>query len=85
MSAAKEERKRIYLSCPTMHGEEQKYVQEAFDTNWVAPLGPNVNAFEKEMAEYTGCGHAAALSAGTAAIHLAIKLLGVEEGDRVFV
>ena len=43
--------KRIYLSSPTMHGEEQKYVQEAFDTNWVAPLGPNVNAFEKEMAE----------------------------------
>ena len=62
------DRKRIYLSSPTMHGEEQKYVQEAFDTNWVAPLGPNVNAFEKELAAYTGCGHAAALSSGTAAI-----------------
>lgn len=77
--------KRIYLSTPTMHGEEQKYIQEAFDTNWVAPLGPNVNAFEKEMAECVGIGHAAALSAGTAAIHLAIKLVGVKPGDRVFV
>lgn len=80
----KTERKRIYLSSPTMHGEEQKFIQEAFDTNWVAPLGPNVNAFEKEMADYTGCGHAAALSAGTAAIHLALKLLGVTQGDIVF-
>ena len=79
------DKKRIYLSSPTMHGEEQKYVQEAFDTNWVAPLGPNVNAFEKEMAEYTGCGHAAALSAGTAAIHLSLKLLGIGQGDVVFV
>ena len=77
--------KRIYLSCPTMHGEEQKFVQEAFDTNWVAPLGPNVNAFEKEIAEYTGAGAAAALSAGTAAIHLALRLLGIGEGDVVFV
>ncbi len=79
------DKKRIYLSCPTMHGEEQKFIQEAFDTNWVAPLGPNVNGFEAEMAAYTGCGHAAALSAGTAAIHLALKLLGVEQGDVVFV
>ncbi len=79
------DRKRIYLSSPTMHGEEQAYVKEAFDTNWVAPLGPNVNAFEKEIAEYTGCGHAAALSSGTAAIHLALKLLGVGQGDVVFV
>lgn len=78
-------RKRIYLSSPTMHGEEQKYVQEAFDTNWVAPLGPNVNAFEKEVAAYTGCGHAAALSSGTAAIHMALKLLGIKRGDVVFV
>ena len=79
------DRKRIYLSSPTMHGEEQKYVQEAFDTNWVAPLGPNVNAFEQEIAAYTGSGHAAALSAGTAAIHMALKLLRVERGDVVFV
>ena len=77
--------KRIYLSSPTMHGEEQKFVQEAFDTNWVAPLGPNVTKFEEEMAAYTGSGYAAALSAGTAAIHLAIKLLGIKQDDVVFV
>jgi len=76
--------KRIYLSSPTMHGEEQKYIQEAFDTNWVAPLGPNVNGFEKEMCEYTGIGYSCALSAGTAAIHLALKLIGVKQGDIVF-
>lgn len=77
--------KRIYLSSPTMHGDEQRFVAEAFDTNWVAPLGPNVNSFETEMASYTGCGYAAALSAGTAAIHLGLKLLGVGQGDVVFV
>lgn len=76
---------RIYLSSPTMHGEEQKFIKEAFDTNWVAPLGPNVNAFEKEMAEYVGIPYASALSAGTAAIHLALRILGVKEGDIVFV
>lgn len=79
------DKKRIYLSSPTMHGEEQEFIKEAFDTNWVAPLGPNVNALEAEMAEYTGCGHAAALSAGTAAIHLSLKLLDVKQGDVVFV
>ena len=77
--------KRIYLSSPTMHGEEQEFIKEAFDTNWVAPLGPNVNAFEKELADYVGIAHASALSSGTAAIHLALKLLGVGEGDVVFV
>lgn len=75
---------RVYLSSPTMHGEEQKFIQEAFDTNWVAPLGPNVDSFEREMAQYTNCGYAAALSAGTAAIHLALRILGVKEGDVVF-
>ena len=79
------ENKRIYLSSPTMHGEEQEFIREAFDTNWVAPLGPNVNAFEKELAEYVGISHASALSSGTAAIHLALKILGVKEGDIVFV
>ena len=79
------ERKRIYLSSPTMHGKEQEYVKEAFDTNWVAPLGPNVNGFEKELAEYAGISHAAALDSGTAAIHLSLKLAGVQEGDVVFV
>lgn len=78
-------KKRIYLSSPTTHGEEQAFVKEAFDTNWVAPLGPHVNAFEKEIAEYTGCGHAAALSSGTAAIHLALRMLDVKQGDIVFV
>lgn len=78
------DKKRIYLSCPTMHGEEQEFIKEAFDTNWVAPLGPNVNAFEKEMVSYTGAGHASALSAGTAAIHLALRCLGIGEGDIVF-
>lgn len=67
-----------------MHGEEQRFVKEAFDTNWVAPLGPNVDAFERELCEYTGAGHAAALDSGTAAIHLAVKLAGVKEGDIVF-
>ena len=81
----KQTKKRIYLSSPTMHGEEQQFVAEAFDTNWVAPLGPNVNQFEAEMAAYTGCGYAAALSAGTAAIHLGLKLLGVGQDDVVFV
>ena len=79
------ENKRIYLSSPTMHGEEQEFIKEAFDTNWVAPLGPNVNAFEKELAEYVGSPYASALSAGTAAIHLALRVLGVGEGDVVFV
>ncbi len=78
-------KKKIYLSCPTMHGEEQEFIQEAFDTNWVAPLGPNVNAFEKEIADYVGISHASALSAGTAAIHLALKILGITQGDIVFV
>ncbi|MBE5879903.1 MAG: aminotransferase class I/II-fold pyridoxal phosphate-dependent enzyme [Lachnospiraceae bacterium] len=76
--------KRIYLSSPTMHGEELQFVNEAFDTNWVAPLGPHVNAFEKELAAYVNTGHAAALSAGTAAIHMALKLAGVKAGDTVF-
>ena len=78
------QKKKIFLSSPTMHGEERKFVEEAFDTNWVAPLGPNVNAFEKEMEEYTGCGYAAALSAGTAAIHLVLRLIGIQPGDVVF-
>ncbi|MBQ7045378.1 MAG: DegT/DnrJ/EryC1/StrS family aminotransferase [Clostridia bacterium] len=75
--------KRIYLSSPTMHKEELQYIHEAFDTNWVAPLGPNVDNFEKELAAYAGVSHAAALSAGTAALHLAIKLAGVKQDDIV--
>ncbi|WWR15479.1 aminotransferase class I/II-fold pyridoxal phosphate-dependent enzyme [Lachnospiraceae bacterium JLR.KK008] len=78
------EKKRIYLASPTMHEWERKFVQEAFDTNWIAPVGPHVDAFEKEVSEYTGARYAAALSSGTAAIHLAIKLLGIGAGDIVF-
>lgn len=74
---------RLYLSSPTMHGEEQQFVQEAFDTNWVAPLGKNVDEFEKSIAEYVGVKEAAALTAGTAAIHMAVKLAGVTRGDIV--
>ena len=55
-------KERIYMASPTMHGEEQKFVQEAFDTNWIAPLGPNVNGFEREMEAYTGIAHCSALS-----------------------
>lgn len=76
--------KRIYLSSPTIHEEEQLYIQEAFDTNWVAPLGQNVDEFEKEMAAFVGVGHAAALVSGTSALHLAVKLAGVQQGDKVF-
>lgn len=78
--------KRIFLASPHMsdEGYEQAYVKEAFDTNWIAPLGENVNKFEQELAEYVGTGHAAALSAGTAALHLAIKAAGVKRGDTVF-
>ncbi|WP_455436904.1 aminotransferase class I/II-fold pyridoxal phosphate-dependent enzyme [Hungatella hathewayi] len=77
------ESRKIFLSSPTMHGEEQKYIKEAFDTNWVAPLGTNVNEFEKEMASYVGTRYAAALTAGTAALHLAVKLAGIMPGDIV--
>ena len=78
-------KKRIYLSSPTMHSEEQQFVKEAFDTNWIAPLGPNVTAFEEEMAAYAKAGYVTALSSGTAAIHLALKLLNIGPGDVVFV
>ncbi|SDB21278.1 DegT/DnrJ/EryC1/StrS family aminotransferase [Eubacterium oxidoreducens] len=74
---------RIYLASPTMHAEEQEYVKEAFDTNWIAPLGPNVNAFEQELMMYTNAAGCAALSSGTAALHLAVKLLNIQEGDVV--
>ncbi|MBQ3584095.1 MAG: aminotransferase class I/II-fold pyridoxal phosphate-dependent enzyme [Lachnospiraceae bacterium] len=77
-------KKRIYLASPTMHGDEQRFVKEAFDTNWIAPLGPNVNCFEEELAEYVHMNYAAALSSGTAGIHLALKMLGVETDDIVF-
>lgn len=76
--------KKIYLSSPHMGGEELNYINEAFDTNWVAPLGPNVSEFEKSICEYTRAKAATALVSGTSAIHLALKCLGVGEGDVVF-
>lgn len=75
---------RIYLSAPHMSGNEMKYIQGAFESNWVAPLGPNVNEFEKAIAAYVGVRDAVALSSGTAAIHLALSLLDVKGGDTVF-
>ncbi|GLB58987.1 putative pyridoxal phosphate-dependent aminotransferase EpsN [Cytobacillus sp. NCCP-133] len=79
-------KERIFLSSPHMsdEGYEMQYVKEAFDTNWIAPLGENVNGFERELAEKVGSKAAAALSSGTAAIHLALKAAGVGEGDIVF-
>ena len=75
---------KIWLSSPHMGGNEQKFVQEAFDTNWVAPLGPNVNGLEKDLESYLGNeAHVGALSSGTAAIHLGLILLGVQAGDEV--
>lgn len=77
-------KKHIYLASPTMNGNEMKFIEEAFDTNWIAPLGPNVNEFEKELAAYVETTHAAALSSGTAAIHLALKYADIKQGDIVF-
>ena len=78
--------KKIFLSSPHMseEGYEQQYVKEAFDTNWIAPLGENVNKFEEELAKYVETSSAAALSSGTAAIHMALKALDVKKGDIIF-
>lgn len=77
-------KERIYLSSPHMGGTERDFVQEAFDTNWIAPLGPNVTGFEKDLESYLGSErHVTALSSGTAALHLALILLGVKAGDEV--
>jgi len=75
---------KIWLSSPTMHGEEQQFVQHAFDTNWVSTVGENLNEFEKDVCAKVGCKYAVALASGTAAIHMALKLAGVKQGDRVF-
>jgi dTDP-4-amino-4,6-dideoxygalactose transaminase len=74
---------RIYLSSPHMGGTEQDFVKQAFDTNWIAPLGPLVDGFEHDLATFTGMKHAAVLSSGTAALHLALIILGVQTGDEV--
>ena len=75
--------KRIYLSPPHVFGDEESLVKEAFATNWIAPLGPHVDAFEKEFQDVVDVPHAVALSSGTAALHLAMELLGVGAGDHV--
>ena len=74
---------KIYLSSPHMGDDEIKFIQEAFDTNWIAPLGPNVNGFEKDLQNYNDIDHCAVLTSGTAAIHLALVLLGVDGNDEV--
>lgn len=76
--------KKVWLSSPTMHGDEMKYIQEAYDTNWMSTVGKNINEVEKITCEKVGCKYAVALSAGTAALHLAVKAAGVKPGDKVF-
>ena len=75
---------KIWLSSPTMHGPELEYIKEAYDTNWMSTVGANINEAEKLACEKTGCRYAVALSSGTAALHMAVKLAGVKPGDRVF-
>lgn len=76
---------RIYLSPPDAGAEERRLLLDAFDSNWLAPLGPHVDLFERELAERVGLEHGAALSSGTAALHLGLLLAGVEAGDEVLV
>jgi dTDP-4-amino-4,6-dideoxygalactose transaminase len=76
-------RDKIWLSSPHMGGSEQKHIREAFDTNWIAPVGANIDAFELDLENYIGAGHVTALNSGTAAIHLGLILLGVAAGDEV--
>ena len=76
--------KRIWLASPTMHGDELKYMTEAYETNWMSTEGANIGAVEKTVCERIGCQHAVPLCSGTAALHMAVKLAGVKEGDIVF-
>ena len=74
---------KIWLSSPTMHGEELQYVTEAYKTNWMSTVGANIDEVERLACQKTGSGYAVALSAGTAALHMAVKLAGVKPGDKV--
>ena len=74
---------KIWLSTPRMGGNEQKYIKEAFDSNWIAPVGTNLDYFEQNLDMYLGSHHVAVLNSGTAAIHLGLILLGVQAGDTV--
>ena len=76
--------KKVWLSSPTMHGPELKYVKEAYETNWMSTVGANINEVERIVCEKLGCNYAVALSAGTAALHLAVKLAGIKPGEKVF-
>ena len=76
--------KKVWLSSPTMHGEELTYMKEAYETNWMSTVGANINECERIVCDVLGCRHAVALSAGTAALHMAVKLAGVKPGDKVF-
>ena len=76
--------KKVWLSSPTMHGEELKYITEAYETNWMSTVGKNIDEAEKLACEKVGCKYAVGLSAGTAALHMAVKLAGVKQGDKVF-
>lgn len=76
--------KKIWLSTPTMHGEEIKYINEAYESNWMSTIGENINEIERLMSEKIDCKYSVALSAGTSALHMAVKLAGVKQGDKVF-
>ena len=76
--------KKIWLASPTMHGEELRYMTEAYETNWMSTVGANINEVERMACQKVGCKHAVALSSGTAALHMAVKLAGVKPGDKVF-
>ena len=76
--------KKVWLSSPTMHGDELKYITEAYETNWMSTVGANINEVERLACEKIGCKYAVALASGTSALHLAVKLAGVRPGDRVF-
>lgn len=76
--------KKVWLSSPTMHGEEIRYVQEAYDTNWMSTVGENINEVERLVAGKVGVGYAVGLSSGTAALHMAVKLAGIQPGQKVF-
>lgn len=75
---------KVWLSSPTMHGEEFEFLKEAYETNWMSTVGRNIDEVEHQMAEIIGCKYAVGLSAGTAALHLAMKLAGVKKGMKVF-
>lgn len=75
---------RVWLSSPTMHGEELQYIKEAYQTNWMSTVGVNINEIEKKICEKVGCKYAVALSAGTAALHMAVKLTGVSQNEKIF-